>query len=453
MISERFIEYYREHFFQEDEKWLQDFLTALASPLLKSFRIDETKKSKESVLDSLKKQWYLPYATNIPNVFTFDRIPDFNPFERRLGFSLEHLLGYIYIQELAAAHSVHVLSDWKVHHDNFLILDMASSPGWKTTQLAEQYPESFIIANEPTRERIPQILQNLDRMGSSNIAVTLYPWQFFSSTPEVFDRILLDAPCSWEGTVFKTFDAVKNWHIKNIKTIARLQEKLISAACTSLKVGWEMIYSTCTLNLLENEWVLESIEKNFPGCFEITFEKKYWPHIDGTWGFFVSKIKKLQSVVSKQTFPPKSINSDIFPIGKQDIQHIEWFFDTEDIWGYDFFRYKNKILAVRGGKNAEYARNNFYCMRFWEEIANIQDGVYKWTHFAGKKLYSSKIPEYKIEWSEEVLDEYLRWWNLKVDTVIRWYVNLYFENERIGLDFIQDDGTLSNLFPPQWRRK
>ena len=80
---------------------------------------------------------------------------------------------------------------------------MAASPGGKTTQLAEMYPNAFIIANEPTRERIPQLLQNLDRMGSANIGVTLYPGQYFRHTPEVFDRILLDAPCSGEGTLYK----------------------------------------------------------------------------------------------------------------------------------------------------------------------------------------------------------------------------------------------------------
>jgi 16S rRNA C967 or C1407 C5-methylase (RsmB/RsmF family) len=75
---------------------------------------------------------------------------------------------------------------------------MASSPGGKTTQLAEYFPNSFIIANEPTRERIPQLLQNLDRMGSANVGVTLYPGQYWKKFSETFDRILLDAPCSGE---------------------------------------------------------------------------------------------------------------------------------------------------------------------------------------------------------------------------------------------------------------
>ncbi len=130
---------------------------------------------------------------------------------------------------------------------------MASSPGGKTTQLAEYYPNSCIIANEPTRERLPQLLQNLERMGSTHIGISLYPGQLYRHHSETFDRVLLDAPCSGEGTLFKGTDAVKHWHLKNIKEIARLQTKLLDAALHTLKVGGEMIYSTCSLNLIENE--------------------------------------------------------------------------------------------------------------------------------------------------------------------------------------------------------
>ncbi len=112
--------------------------------------------------------------------------------------SLDHLVGNFYIQEFAAANPVNLLADSKTHDDNFFILDMASSPGGKTSQLAEYFPESFIIANEPSRNRIPQLLQNLERMHTPNIAITLYSGQQWKYLPETFDKILLDAPCSGE---------------------------------------------------------------------------------------------------------------------------------------------------------------------------------------------------------------------------------------------------------------
>jgi 16S rRNA C967 or C1407 C5-methylase (RsmB/RsmF family) len=61
-----------------------------------------------------------------------------------------------------------------------------------------------------------------------------------------------------------------------------------------------MIYSTCSLNLLENEGVINNILSKYPESFEILFEKKFWPHIDKTGGFFVVKLKKIQSLPEEE---------------------------------------------------------------------------------------------------------------------------------------------------------
>lgn len=167
MINERFTSYFRETFFQDDLETFQTFLSSLEKPLPRTIRIRREKS--ESVHAHLTSSGYILTATNIPNVFAIELGPDMDPLETRIGFTLDHLLGNFYIQELAAARSVHILSGGDVHDESFTILDMASSPGGKTTQLAEHYPRSFIIANEPTRDRIPQLLQNLNRMGTPNV--------------------------------------------------------------------------------------------------------------------------------------------------------------------------------------------------------------------------------------------------------------------------------------------
>ena len=75
-----------------------------------------------------------------------------------------------------------------------------------------------------------------------------------------------------------------------------LQKKLIVSALTALKVGGEMVYSTCALNDLENEGILAYISEKYGEKIEIIFQKKFWPHIDQTGGFFMAKIvKKHQS--------------------------------------------------------------------------------------------------------------------------------------------------------------
>ncbi len=130
---------------------------------------------------------------------------------------------------------------------------MAASPGGKTTQLAEHFPDSIIVANEPTRDRMAQLVSNTERLGNDRIMITNYDGGYYGNLPETFDRILLDAPCSGEGIGFKESQTVKYWNLKNIHTIARLQTKLLDAAFISLKTGGEMLYSTCTLNKIENE--------------------------------------------------------------------------------------------------------------------------------------------------------------------------------------------------------
>lgn len=78
--------------------------------------------------DRLETYGFILGETYIPNVFTLNRREDFDPLERRIGYTLDHLVGNFYIQELAAATSVHKLSDGKVQDDTFTILDMAASP-------------------------------------------------------------------------------------------------------------------------------------------------------------------------------------------------------------------------------------------------------------------------------------------------------------------------------------
>lgn len=155
---------------------------------------------------------------------------------------------------------------------------MAASPGGKTTQLAEHFPNSIIVANEPTRDRMAQLVSNTERLGNDRTMITNYDGGFYSNLPETFDRILLDAPCSGEGIGFKESQTVKYWNLKNIHTIARLQTKLLDAAFRALKTGGELLYSTCTLNKFENEGVVNTVQARHPESFEVLFEKRFWPH-------------------------------------------------------------------------------------------------------------------------------------------------------------------------------
>ncbi len=442
MINERFTTYFRGAYFEDKDAEFEDFLRAVEKPISKTLRIKPGKI--DAVRNRLEQDGYILKRTPLSHVFEIDRREDFDPFERRLGYSLDHLVGNFYIQELAAAHPVDILAESCIHDESFLILDMASSPGGKTTQLAEYYPNSFIIANEPTRERIPQLLQNLDRMGSLNIWVTLYPGQYFAREAEVFDRILLDAPCSGEGTAFRWGEVLSNWHLKSAKKMAHLQEKLLESALIALKVWGEMVYSTCTLNAFEDEWVIETILEKYPGTMEILFQKKWWPHIDGTGGFFVTKIRKIAPILLKKSSLPSKGNIEI-----QKMKH------TENLPHRDrsgrtvrYYTFRDKILSTIDHPSIDTLRQDYFFMRLGEEVGRMNPEI-ELLSFAGRDL-DLHLEVVEIE-EELLLDQYLRWGKIEYNIpdsnvliVSGWMI--------LGSDQIQK-WLIMNQFPKDWRRR
>lgn len=232
----------------------------------------------------------------MPEVFLIDR----DDTSVALGNTIEHRAGWFYVQEVAAAHPPFLLKQHIVQEPQ-KILDMCAAPGGKTTQLADYFPESLIIANEVNRTRTPQLFDNLDRMGYDNIAVVSCDGRFFQNFPDFFDAVLLDAPCSGEGTAFRDKSIVDHWHEKNIDRIAKLQKQLMETADTIVKPGGVLSYSTCTLNVMENEEVIEhELQK---GTLEEKMRKKFWPHIEHTGGFFASIFQKKNSSTTEVSYP------------------------------------------------------------------------------------------------------------------------------------------------------
>lgn len=382
-INDRFVEYFREIFFADKPEELATFLSALTKPLPKTIRVNTARISVTDFEKRAKKNGWILSPTPNPTVFRIDRVDTRLP----LGHTLEHLLGYFYIQELSASMSVHYLiqpsppTPLPKGEGKFIILDMAASPGGKTTQLREHFPNATIIANEPTRDRMAQLVQNVERMGADTIAITNYDGSFYANIPETFDRILLDAPCSGEGIGFKESQTVRYWNLKNIHTIARLQTKLLDAAFRALKTGGELLYSTCTLNRIENEGVIETIRDRYPESFEILFEKRFWPHEELSGGFFVCKIRKNKDILPDEKNTKKhevQKNEEIIPISKES-ERILTKFATQvglDLEDHLLFQFKKDILAIRKNQDFRPLLQELFFVRLGQKIGRIEDNVF-----------------------------------------------------------------------------
>jgi len=119
--------------------------------------------------------------------------------------------------------------------------------------------EGSILANELDKIRCERLQYNVVQQGASIVTVNNgYGEKIGGKYPETFDKVLLDTPCSGEGRFIAT-DArtYRNWSEKKVAELVKIQRKLLRNAYEALKPNGIMLYSTCTLNLDENEKILE----------------------------------------------------------------------------------------------------------------------------------------------------------------------------------------------------
>lgn len=140
------------------------------------------------------------------------------------------------------------------------VLDLTAAPGSKTTQIAAlMNNEGYILANELDKIRSQKLKAKVEVMGASIAqVVTGRGEKIGDEYPEYFDRVLLDTPCSGEGRfVVGDPSTTRHWSKREVEKLFKIQKKLFDSACKALKKGGIMVYSTCTLNRLENEGVLD----------------------------------------------------------------------------------------------------------------------------------------------------------------------------------------------------
>jgi len=301
------------------EKEVEVYLKILEQEPIKSIRCNTIKISAEELKKRLiEKSWKVsqPWKCN-PEVMIINS--DLLPGE--LGNALEHLLGYYYIQELASMLPLIALNP----QSKEFVLDLCASPGSKTTQASALMKNSgLIIANEISLRRIKILSSNLERCGVCNAIITRKEGvaaceRLKKFYPELkFDKILIDAPCSGEGTLRSTPKNYLMWNINTIKQLSGLQKKMVAAAVELLKIGGELVYSTCTHAPEENEEIVDFILRNFPdmkiqnlklpiksrkGITE-WLGKKYlketenscriYPQDNNTEGFFLAKFRRVK---------------------------------------------------------------------------------------------------------------------------------------------------------------
>ncbi|MEM3126627.1 MAG: RsmB/NOP family class I SAM-dependent RNA methyltransferase, partial [Candidatus Woesearchaeota archaeon] len=248
-IKEEFISHYKKFCPNYDE-----FMKYSLSFLRRSFRVNTLKIDIARCRKRLEKQgWILEQIPWCKEGFWVDHIEG----RRDIGNTIEHALGYIYVQEAASMIPPIALNP----KEGEIILDMCAAPGSKTTQMAAMMKnKGMIVANDLNADRIKALGINIQRTGAMNVMTTIMRGQGFKN--HSFDKILLDAPCSGTGTIRSSLGTLKMWNLTGIRRLTGFQRQLLDTSFANLKEGGEIVYSTCSVEPLENEIVIDSFIKN-----------------------------------------------------------------------------------------------------------------------------------------------------------------------------------------------
>lgn len=333
-LSNHISNYISSNFGEEYLIKYREFFNGEYKPYL---RISPFVDKEKLIARLLEYEIQLEVVENIPNAFKIIKGSE------TVGKTLEFILGHYYIQSLSSMIPALVLNP----SENDVVLDMCAAPGSKTTQLAElMNNKGTLIANEISLDRLKSLVFNIDKMNFVNIGVMKGKGELLSKHFENhFDKILVDAPCSALGIVQKKGEVSNWWNEKKAQGIAEIQFKLLVSAIKTCKVGGEIVYSTCTLTLEENELMLNKILKKYPvelidielpvksGDAMLIYQnekldstiskaRRILPWEIGSEGFFVSKLRKIGEVESNEKFPAKTKKFELLKSTSGKIKNI-----------------------------------------------------------------------------------------------------------------------------------
>lgn len=178
------------------------------------------------------------------------------------------------------------------------IMDVCAAPGGKTTAIAERMNNTGrIIASDIYRRKLDLVDKEARRLGITNIETRSWDaTRVDSSMVEKADRVLVDAPCSGLGVIRRKPEIKYREFTEDMELLPKKQLAILSASSNYVKPGGTLLYSTCTINPMENEKVTEKfLKKN--SSFKSVERMVLSPNVDGTDGFYICVMRKEDSLL------------------------------------------------------------------------------------------------------------------------------------------------------------
>lgn len=426
---------------------LDSFCRCMEQPAVTSVRLNPDKLSDEP--SDERVPWH----------------PDGYYLKERPNFTLDPLLhaGCYYVQDASSMFLYQVLEQYL--NKDAIVLDLCAAPGGKATLISEflHRGNGLLIANEVVRQRVFVLSENIQKWGNGNTIVTYNkPQDFGTRLPQVFDCIVVDAPCSGEGMFRKDPTAVEQWSPKLVAKCVQRQKDILSDVYEALKPGGVLVYSTCTFNRLEDEqialWIEQELNaERLPINTDIswgitpTVGYHFYPHKTRGEGFYICAFRKKQTfsvtkpnIRLKNTKKPRQTN-------KIDNENeVRTWLKTPTDWA---FRQADRFITAYPAAHKElidFISEHFICISTGIGLAEIRGKTPVPQHplALAKDFQRGLFPE--VELTLEQAIAYLKCEAIALKDAPKDILLLTYRHTPLG--FVKNIGEhCNNLYPKEWR--
>jgi 16S rRNA (cytosine967-C5)-methyltransferase len=282
---------------QLTDDWGDDAITAFKAanqppPMMLRVNLTQTAREQYQQLLSDKQiksraHAFIPEAIILEQALSVEQLPGFDE-------------ALVSVQDAAAQIAAPLLAC----QPSMRVLDACAAPGGKTLHILQNTPDLELFALDKDAQRLQRVEQNLQRAGLSAKLICADAAQTESwFDGELFDRILLDAPCSASGIIRRHPDIRILRQAGDVAQLVQQQKRLLDAMWPLLKPGGQMLYSTCSMFRAENELQIATFIERQADCIESPINSVQWgiqrpngrqilPGFNDMDGFYYALLKK-----------------------------------------------------------------------------------------------------------------------------------------------------------------
>jgi len=384
--------------------------------------------------------------------------------DQRPSFTADPLLhaGCYYVQEASSMFLEHALRQMVDFTQCLMALDLCAAPGGKSTLLSSLLNEqSLLLSNEVIPSRVSMLTENLTKWGQLNTWVCSNDPKQFAPINNLFDIVLIDAPCSGSGLFRKMPDFIHDWDMDHVHLCSQRQQRIVHDIFPSVKEEGIMVYMTCSFCEEENEQMVDIILQEFDvdscaidipaewGIVETISQVKqgygyrFFPHLLNGEGFFLACFKKRTSGEKPNKIDPNRSRKN-----KTDLTSLQSFVDTANKVGL----LQNDHLMMIEEAHAEYAEY------FAQHLKVVKKGI-----LCGKVIRGELIPEHElamyahlrrdipaVDVNLEQAVRYLQREPIEIDCPAKGWFLLRYEGQSLG--WIKNLGNrINNYYPSHYR--